>query len=64
MRLAVEDDGIGFVVADVSGSGFGLAGMQDRAERINGTLTIDSIPGKGTRIVLEGPFDKPTEVLH
>ncbi len=64
VRLAVEDDGIGFVLADVSGSGFGLAGMQDRAERINGTLTIDSIPGKGTRIVLEGPFDKPTEVLH
>jgi signal transduction histidine kinase len=64
VRLAVEDDGIGFVLADVSGSGFGLAGMRERAERINGALTIDSIPGKGTRIVLEGPFNKPTEVQH
>ncbi len=64
VRLTVEDDGIGFVHADVTGSGFGLAGMRERAERINGALTIDSIPGKGTRIVLEGPLNESTEALH
>jgi len=64
VRLTVEDDGIGFVLAEASGGGFGLAGMRQRAERINGALTIDSAPGRGTRIVLEGPLNDPTEVLH
>lgn len=29
---------------------FGLAGMQERAELIDGPLTVDSIPGRGTTV--------------
>jgi len=64
VRLTVEDDGVGFVHANVTGAGFGLAGMRERAERINGALTIDSAPGNGTRIVLEVPLNEAMEASH
>jgi PAS domain S-box-containing protein len=45
--LAVEDDGIGGA-APTPGSG--LAGLVDRVAALDGTLTVDSPPGGGTRI--------------
>jgi signal transduction histidine kinase len=55
--LTVEDDGHGF---DQGGSqfdrdGFGLFTMRDRMALLNGTLTIDSAPGRGTRVVASVP---------
>ena len=56
--LQVEDDGSGFKLED-AGLGdllknrhFGLAGMSERAAMIGATLTIDSTPGKGTKVNL------------
>jgi signal transduction histidine kinase len=58
IRLSIEDNGKGFAV-DASRSAFGghwgLLGMRERAERIGGTLALDSAPGKGTRICVEVP---------
>lgn len=57
----VEDDGIGFDVAaveqtyDQRGS-LGLINMKERAELIDGTLSIISRPGNGTRVVLVAPL--------
>ncbi len=49
--LEVYDDGVGFVPATGKGKGRpGLRGMQERAERIGGELTIDSSPGRGTHV--------------
>jgi len=48
--LSVADDGAGF---DPSGSfpgHLGLRSMRERAERLGGTLRIESAPGEGTRI--------------
>jgi signal transduction histidine kinase len=49
--LEVQDDGLGFDVstADRSG-GLGLRGMKERANCVNGVLSIDSIPGQGTTL--------------
>jgi signal transduction histidine kinase len=44
----VEDDGVGG--AD-PGRGTGLRGLADRVETLGGTLTVDSPPGRGTRLV-------------
>jgi len=58
IRLAVSDDGQGFVVdPDVRAYGghLGLLGMQERAHQAHGTLTIRSAPGRGTDIVLTIP---------
>ena len=49
VRMAVKDDGIGFVQTKPgSPEGIGLLGMRERLVLCNGTLTIRSVPGRGT----------------
>jgi signal transduction histidine kinase/ligand-binding sensor domain-containing protein len=59
IRLSIVDNGKGFSV-DASRSAFGghwgLLGMRERAERIGGTLALESQPGEGTRICVEVPL--------
>lgn len=50
VRLEVADDGTGFDAASVA-RGFGLAGMRDRLSAAGGTLSVESAPGEGTRVV-------------
>jgi signal transduction histidine kinase len=51
--LRVKDDGVGFAIDQISSSqGFGLLGMSERAERIEGELIIHSQPGEGTEIIV------------
>jgi NarL family two-component system sensor histidine kinase LiaS len=54
--LEVEDNGCGFELKNPQTiSGYGLVGMQDRANEIGWLLDIISQPEKGTRIrVTEG----------
>ncbi len=55
VRLAVRDNGIGFVK---SGGllGFGLRGMRKRAASINAKLEIFSQPSEGTRVEVTAPI--------
>lgn len=58
----VIDDGQGFdvqaVEADYSSRGsLGMVNLKERAELVDGRLTIDSAPGQGTRITLIVPID-------
>ena len=56
LRLQVEDEGAGFTPGDKpSGTGLGLFGMQERAELVGGTFSVDSGIGRGTRIILQVP---------
>lgn len=56
LQLLVQDDGIGFQLGDEpTGTGLGLFGMQERAELVGGTFSVDSETGKGTRIMLQVP---------
>jgi signal transduction histidine kinase len=43
----VEDDGVG---GARPAPGSGLSGLVDRVTALNGTLTVDSPPGGGTRV--------------
>jgi signal transduction histidine kinase len=54
LTIDIADDGTGFdVAARVAADGhFGICGMQERARRIGGRLTIHSSPGSGTRVTL------------
>ena len=54
LELTVEDDGIGFDPA-VTAEGAGLANIRDRVESVGGTVTTDSVPGRGCRIRLRLP---------
>jgi signal transduction histidine kinase len=55
--LDVQDDGAGFdpALMAVAGKGFGLAGMRERAEALQGTFSLESVPGEGTTISLSLP---------
>ncbi|MEU3031440.1 sensor histidine kinase [Streptomyces incarnatus] len=58
--LDIRDDGTGFdpaaVPARTHAGGFGLAGMRARAERIAGSLAVESEPGHGTAVSARVPL--------
>lgn len=59
--LEIEDNGKGFNLGEVDAfyekrGSLGLVNMRERAELVNGILTIDSSLGQGTRIRLVFPF--------
>ncbi|MFB3162021.1 PAS domain-containing protein [Neobacillus sp. 179-J 1A1 HS] len=54
VRVMIEDKGRGFEL-DSESRGVGLFSMDERARAVGGELTINSTPGKGTRIILEVP---------
>ena len=54
VRLAIEDDGIGFDPVKVEQrGGQGLRNMQERAARIGASFSFKSGPGQGTKIWVE-----------
>jgi signal transduction histidine kinase len=62
VRLAVKDDGCGFVVADVMGAGgehLGVRSLRGRARKLGGRLTINSQSGRGTTVEVIVPAGAP-----
>src|SRR6202011_4530121 len=53
--LRVEDNGIGFDL-DHENGGQGLISMRRRAQKMAGTLDIDSRAGRGTSVRLRAPW--------
>lgn len=52
--LSIEDKGIGFDSNNISGDEhFGLSNMRRRATDIGAEISIDSVSGKGTKILIE-----------
>ena len=57
LRLAIVDDGVGFEPATMRVNGsLGLVSMSERARFVHGRLSIESHPGKGTRIEVRVPI--------
>lgn len=59
LRLTVSDNGKGFDIAQVPGPDeghFGMAGMQERLQRLGGSIQVESAPGKGTTITFLIPL--------
>jgi two-component system sensor histidine kinase UhpB len=62
INLEVVDDGVGFDPNALPGPelrGLGLLGMRERMAMITGMLTIESEPGRGTRVLAQAPFNPP-----
>jgi signal transduction histidine kinase len=60
---AVRDDGIGFDTYDIdrdysTRGSLGMVNMRERAERIDGSLRVESSPNSGTTVTLVVPLDK------
>ena len=62
IEVVVQDDGIGFDKSSIgrgeksTSSGFGLSIMQERVQLLSGTFSIDSQPGKGTKVCIRIPY--------
>jgi signal transduction histidine kinase len=49
LALVVTDDGIG--VPEYRSAGVGMSSMRERAEELGGTLDIEALPKRGTRVI-------------
>ena len=58
--LDVQDDGKGFTPSAARGVGFGLTGMRERAESLQGTFSLESVPGEGTTVSISLPMVQST----
>jgi signal transduction histidine kinase len=57
--LDVEDNGMGFEMAETEQRlGHGLLNMRMRAHAVGGQLEVNSVPGKGTRVIAYIPVEK------
>lgn len=58
VTVVVKDDGKGFDMSVHKEGSFGLMGMRERVELLEGTLSINSAPGAGTLVLIQIPFHK------
>lgn len=60
VHCSIRDDGNGFEMGEVIGlkgsGGLGLLGIRERVELVGGTVTISSLPGRGTELVVRIPL--------
>jgi NarL family two-component system sensor histidine kinase YdfH len=57
LQLEIGDDGKGFLPENTAANSghYGLVGMRERVHLLNGKLTIESVPGRGTRLLISLP---------
>jgi signal transduction histidine kinase len=59
VTATIEDDGVGFdpnLRNTEAGGGLGLVGIRQRVARLNGTVRIESSPGRGTLLTADIPI--------
>jgi PAS domain S-box-containing protein len=67
LNVQIEDQGVGFNPEDeleaklASGVSFGLTGMRERVLLLDGQLTIEAAPGRGTCLLAELPLSPPPQ---
>ena len=68
LYIVIKDNGIGFEADKLKGrteeNGFGIIGMKERAELLNGKLDIISAPGEGTKIILTIPLERKDDLYE
>lgn len=67
-EVLIEDDGVGIKRSNMQsslGEHIGLSVMQERAQRMGGTLNIESETGEGTQILLSFPnYSSAEKIVH
>lgn len=56
-RITIRDNGQGFDTSSLPQGHYGVLGMHERAAEIGGTLSIDSDPGRGSRVTIAWEAD-------
>lgn len=57
LAVAIKDNGKGFDTKVKKDKSFGLMGMRERVEMLEGTLEINSVIGDGTTILIHVPYN-------
>jgi len=60
ITCTITDDGLGFD-SEQKHTGFGIRSMQERAKALGSAVTLESAPGKGTRISFTVDIEKPSK---
>ncbi|QED49616.1 sensor histidine kinase [Cytobacillus dafuensis] len=55
--VVIKDDGKGFDIQEKKKNSFGIMGMRERVELLEGQLSIDSKAGKGTIVIIQVPIN-------
>jgi signal transduction histidine kinase len=59
IKIVVADDGIGFDASKVNTDlSFGFFSIRERLKYLGGSLSIDTGPGRGTRVTVTSPLDR------
>jgi NarL family two-component system sensor histidine kinase YdfH len=56
LEVEIKDDGVGFDPSAVPAGHYGLIGMRERTRLVNGTMDVESTPGKGALLRLNIPL--------
>ena len=69
LRVAVRDDGCGFVPGaaprvSTAGPGMGLVDMRERATYLGGHCQVHTELNRGTEVIIEVPLQPPSETPH
>ncbi|TAH44295.1 MAG: hypothetical protein EYC69_00390 [Bacteroidetes bacterium] len=65
LKIVISDNGTGFYEKDISSKiSFGLLGMKERANMLNGHVHIKSAPGEGTRVEVCIPLEHLDEEIN
>jgi two-component system sensor histidine kinase DegS len=57
ITVLIKDNGVGFDTTQKKPESFGIIGMRERVELLDGELTFDSKLGKGTAVLIHVPLN-------
>lgn len=65
LNLLVEDNGVGFDLSEAqTKSGLGMRSLESRVRYVDGSMEIDTVPGRGTSIIINLPITKKEMATH
>ncbi|WP_342433013.1 sensor histidine kinase [Neobacillus sp. FSL H8-0543] len=56
INVLIKDNGVGFDIAQKKPESFGIIGMKERVDLLDGSMKIESKMGKGTSVVINVPL--------
>jgi two-component system sensor histidine kinase DegS len=56
VTVLIKDNGVGFDINQKKPESFGMIGMRERVELLEGEITFDSKIGKGTAVLIRVPL--------
>ncbi|MCP8617590.1 sensor histidine kinase [Salirhabdus salicampi] len=58
IQIEVKDNGVGFELDNIAQSSFGILGMKERVEMLNGKIDIQTRTNTGTKVIIKVPLTK------